>query len=111
MEGAISLSNSIHLPPIENSIAVNLVMWPPGRSRLVTNPWPTGVDTETNTIGIVLVASGTQCPHVVGNDGAMKTFELEFSGRFDIGDRFDRHVDLAIDQNLPGVRFPAQPRG
>src|ERR1039457_7737964 len=56
MEGTISLSNSIHLPPIENSNAVNPVMWPPGWSRLLTKPWPTGSDAETNTIGIVLVA-------------------------------------------------------
>jgi hypothetical protein len=55
-EGAISFSVSIHLPPIENSNAVNPVMLPPGRAKLATNPWPTGSETDTNTIGIVRVS-------------------------------------------------------
>src|SRR5689334_4051680 len=55
--GAISFKISIHFPPIENSKAVNPVIFPPGRAKLDTKPWPTGSDTDTNTIGTVLVAS------------------------------------------------------
>jgi hypothetical protein len=55
--GAISLSNRSHLSPISDSILDNPVMLPPGWSRLVTKPWPTGSMTFTNTIGMVRVAA------------------------------------------------------
>jgi hypothetical protein len=49
--GAISLSNSSHLPLRLYSNAVNPVALPPGRAMLVTNPAPTGSMTFANTIG------------------------------------------------------------
>src|SRR5215467_12718055 len=54
--GAISLSNSSHLPAIAASPCMNPVMFPPGRGRPVTNPEPTGSETITNTMGMVLVS-------------------------------------------------------
>jgi len=32
-------------------------MFPPGRARLATNPWPTGSPVAAKTIGIEVVAS------------------------------------------------------
>src|SRR4051794_5923548 len=52
----MSLSNSIHLPLNDASIFMNPVIFPPGRGKLATNPLPTGSETTTNTIGIVLVS-------------------------------------------------------
>src|SRR6516225_9208611 len=40
--GAISLSNSSHLPAIVGSSVVKPVALPPGRERLATKPLPTG---------------------------------------------------------------------
>ena len=54
--GAICLSSSTHLPPIENSKLVNPVRLPPGRDRLATNPWAIGSETCMNTIGTDRVA-------------------------------------------------------
>src|SRR5713226_4168931 len=54
--GTMSLSISIHLPLNDDSMLMNPVMLPPGRGRLATNPLPTGSETDTNTIGIVLVS-------------------------------------------------------
>ena len=51
--GESSLSNSSHLPLRPR---MNLVMFPPGRGRPVTNPEPTGSETITNTMGMVLVS-------------------------------------------------------
>src|SRR5262249_9105445 len=53
---ATSLRSSTHLPPSEDSRLTKPVMLPPGRGRLATKPLPTGSDTVTNTIGIVLVS-------------------------------------------------------
>ena len=50
--GAISLSNSSHLPPIVGSKLVSPVRLPPGCARLATKPLPTGSPTCRNTIGI-----------------------------------------------------------
>src|SRR6516225_11111265 len=49
--GAICLSASSHLVPIENSKLVKPVMFPAGRARLATKPLPTGSVTCTNMIG------------------------------------------------------------
>src|SRR5215471_11878613 len=54
--GTMSFKISIHLPLTEPSMLMNPVMLPPGRGRLATKPLPTGSDTVTNTIGIVLVS-------------------------------------------------------
>ena len=56
VSGAIAISNSNHLPPIEGSIVVNPLVLPPGRARLATYPLPTGSRTFTNTMGMTLVA-------------------------------------------------------
>src|SRR6266498_3489703 len=53
--GAISLSNSIHLPPSEPSILRNPVTLPPGRARFATKPEPIGSETTAKTIGMVRV--------------------------------------------------------
>src|SRR6266511_2514661 len=53
--GAISLSSSSHLPPIELSMLMKPVMLPPGRDRLATKPSPTGSDAAAMTTGIVRV--------------------------------------------------------
>ena len=52
--------------------------------------------------------SGEQGPHVVGHDRAMKTFQHEFAGLFDLCDGFDGHVDLALDQDLAITGFGKQ---
>ena len=53
--GAISESNSSHLPPSEASKSAKRVMFPLGRSSRSTMPLATGSLTFTNTIGIVCV--------------------------------------------------------
>src|SRR5262249_39373762 len=57
--GAISFSNSTHLPPIEDGLLANPVALPPGRPRLATKPSLTGSAADTNTTGIVLVSRNT----------------------------------------------------
>ena len=54
--GAISVSNSSHLPAIDASRLMKPVIFPPGRGRPATKPAPTGSETPTNTIGIVRVS-------------------------------------------------------
>src|SRR5262245_14093097 len=49
--GAVCLSASSHLVPIENSKLVRPVRLPPGCARFGTRPWPTGSTTCVNTIG------------------------------------------------------------
>ena len=56
--GASALSRSSHFPLMLYSNAVNPVVLPPGRARLLTNPAPTGSTTIPNTIGTLLV---TRC--------------------------------------------------
>src|SRR5215472_11621237 len=51
--GAVCLSASSHLVPIENSKLVEPVRLPPGCARFGTRPWPTGSLTCANTIGTV----------------------------------------------------------
>jgi hypothetical protein len=53
--GAISVSNSSHLPASDDSSVMKPVIFPPGRGRPATKPEPTGSDTA-NTIGIVRVS-------------------------------------------------------
>jgi len=55
--GIISFSIDRYLPVMVAGKIVNPVMLPPGRAMLATNPLPIGSDTDTNTIGIVRVAS------------------------------------------------------
>ena len=45
---AISVSSSSHLPPIDASIWMKPVRFPPGRGRLATKPTPTGSETTAN---------------------------------------------------------------
>ena len=54
--GAICLSSSSHFPLRPYSNMRKPVALPPGRTRLVTKPAPTGSMTITNTIGRVRVA-------------------------------------------------------
>jgi hypothetical protein len=66
--GETSLRNSIHLPSIDASMLMNPVRFPPGCGRLATKPLPTGAETMTNTIGMILVVdasaavAGVACP-------------------------------------------------
>jgi hypothetical protein len=53
--GASSLSTSSHFPLMLYSNAANPVALPPGRTRLLTNPAPTGSMTPANTIGTLRV--------------------------------------------------------
>src|SRR5207248_1522037 len=66
--GAISLSNSSHLPPRLYSNAINPVALPPGRARLSTKPALIGSTTTGNTTRIV--RGGRQvhgdAPHALG---------------------------------------------
>src|SRR5215472_17330020 len=55
--GIISFSIDRYLPVMVAGKIVNPVMLPPGRAMLATNSLPIGSDTDTNTIGIVRVAS------------------------------------------------------
>ena len=55
--GTISFRSSSRFPLIAGERVDNPVTFPPGRARLVTNPWPTGSTAATMTMGIVLVAS------------------------------------------------------
>src|SRR5476649_919992 len=41
----------------------------------------------------------------------MKALETKFASGLDIGQCFNRHEDLAINEYLTGVGLPAQPRG
>jgi hypothetical protein len=52
-----------------------------------------------------IAASTLQGPYVVGGNGAMKPFQGQLAGRFDVGQRFDGGLNLAVDQNLVGARF------
>src|ERR1700681_3339640 len=54
--GAISVSNSSHLPAIAASWLMKPVILPPGRGRLSTKPSPTGSAVGAKTIGIVRVS-------------------------------------------------------
>ena len=56
--GAICLTSSSHLPPIDDSMLmfVNPVTLPLGRASDATNPLPTGSETWANTIGSVRVS-------------------------------------------------------
>jgi hypothetical protein len=54
--GAISLSNSSHLPPTPYSGSAKPVALPPGRARLMAKPAPTGSVAFTNTIGTARLA-------------------------------------------------------
>jgi hypothetical protein len=51
--GTISRSISSHLPPIEGWKFANPVTFPVGLAKFVTNPLPSGSETDTNTNGIV----------------------------------------------------------
>src|SRR5262245_53581063 len=55
--GAVCLSASSHLVPIENSKLVKPVRLPPGCARFGTSPWPTGSVTCVNTIGTAPLCS------------------------------------------------------
>src|SRR5260221_3034887 len=55
--GAVCLSASSHLVPIENSKLVKPVRLPPGCAKFGTKPWPTGSVTCVNTIGTVPLCS------------------------------------------------------
>ena len=65
--GAISESNSSHLPPSVVSKMAKPVTFPPGRSSRATMPLATGSDTFAKTIGIVRVSRWTAA--VVGVPG------------------------------------------
>jgi hypothetical protein len=54
--GAISESNSSHLPPSEASMLAKPVVFPPGWLSRATMPLATGSLTLTKTIGIVRVS-------------------------------------------------------
>jgi hypothetical protein len=70
MLGTMSLRVSIHLPLNDASRLMKPVILPPGCGKLATNPLPTGSETTTNTIGIVLVSrcsaatTGVVCPTI-----------------------------------------------
>ena len=55
--GTISLRSSSCFPLISGPRVANPVMFPPGRARLATNPFPTGSVSCPMTMGIVEVAS------------------------------------------------------
>ena len=55
--GTISFRSSSCFPLISGASVDNPVMFPPGRARLATNPFPTGSKSNAMTIGIVTVAS------------------------------------------------------
>jgi hypothetical protein len=60
--GAISESNSTHLPPIVASKLAKPVMFPPGRSSRSKMRWTTGSLTTNKTIGIVRAISPFASP-------------------------------------------------
>ena len=55
--GTISFRSSSRFPLISGARVENPVMFPPGRARLATNPFPTGSVSCPMTMGIVAVAS------------------------------------------------------
>src|SRR5215813_2439549 len=55
--GTISFRSSNRLPLISGARVDSPVIFPPGRARLVTDPWATGSTSPAMTMGIVLVAS------------------------------------------------------
>jgi hypothetical protein len=79
----MSLSNSIHLPLNDASMFMNPVIFPPGRGKLATNPLPTGSETTTNTIGIVLVSrcsaatTSVVCPRITSGLHACRLLGIE----------------------------------
>ena len=65
--GTVSFRSSNCFPLSSGARVANPVMFPPGRARLATNPFPTGSVSCAITMGIVTVASlaagcfGTSC--------------------------------------------------
>ena len=55
--GTVSLRSSRRFPLISGARVDNPVMFPPGRARLATKPFPTGSSSCAITMGIVSVAS------------------------------------------------------
>src|SRR6516225_6534179 len=64
--GAVCLSASSHLVPIENSKLVKPVRLPPGCAMFGTKPWPTGSVTCVNTIG-----TAPLCSHIAAVTGVL----------------------------------------
>ena len=92
--GAISLSNSSHLPLRPYSNCIKPVALPPGRARLSTKPAPTGSGTCANTIGTLRVACSN------GASGRAAT------GQDDV--RRERDQFRRISANVVGIaRAPA----
>src|SRR5258708_1624536 len=46
-----------------------------------------------------------------GRHRPLHALEHQFAERLDVGERLDRHLHLAVDQNLATARFGAEPRG
>src|SRR5215471_413119 len=95
MPGAISFSNSSHLPPIPASMLINPVRFPLGRARFATKPAPTGSEMPTNTTGIAGASYWNAA--VTGVDVATKTsgFGIMHAVRHQSTciDEFARHKD------------------
>ena len=78
--GAISVSNSSHLPAIVSSWLMKPVIFPPGRGRLATKPSPTGSERGANTIGIVRVSrcnaavAGVPCARITSGCSSSNSF-------------------------------------
>jgi hypothetical protein len=86
--GAISESNSSHLPPSEASKAAKPVAFPPGRSSRATMLLATGSLRFPKTIGIVRVSrSGGQrsARPVCQNDVGLQADQLSREGSYPIG--------------------------
>jgi hypothetical protein len=80
--GAMSVSNSRHLPANEISRLMKPVRFPPGRGRLATNPAPIGSATVTNTIGIVCALNAAGGPaNVVPHIAAIGPTQLRKPAR------------------------------
>src|SRR6516164_1737347 len=78
--GAISLSNSIHLPACVGSATAKPVALPPGRGKLATKPLPIGSATIPKMIGMVRVScssaavAGVLCERMRSGCNATSSF-------------------------------------
>src|SRR5262245_33415621 len=79
LPGAVSLSNSSHLPPIGYSKVLNPVMLPPGRVRLPTNTSLTGSETCTRK-GVITTEQGVR---PLAHESCEARFDLRTGPRFE----------------------------
>src|SRR4029077_20438830 len=103
--GRISLSGPSRFTASSGKRVASPVTFPPGRARLATNPWPTGSETATATMGIVVVACfaarAAGPPVVTMRSTLRRTRSAARSGNRTILPSANRH---SSDREIGGLR-------